>query len=369
MKQKVIIFGLLVIVVLSSVYLYYAKSNSVELIVTTKVISVDGKKANENTVIQPDGTWGYYGTVGDDFNVKVKNDLKEPTVLHWHGLLLPNKYDGTELNQPYIQPNDSYNYNFKLTHSGTFWMHSHYGFQEQNFVEAPLIIYPKGYDATNDVVIMFQDFSQKAPEDILNELKHSKDSQHMHDMPSMSMSMDKGMKPDLNDVSYDAFLTNYKTVSNPEIKKVVAGQTYRLRFINGSSSTNFWINLGKLKGRVVAVDGNDVKSFEGSKLQLAIAQRMDIEVRIPKDGIFPIVGQVEGEKYQTGIILTTNEDKNIMIPEKAQTDSKPFSYAQLERLHPKNDDLKFGDIEKTIDLKLTGNMKKLCLANQWSNLA
>ena len=359
MKQKIIIFGLLVIVVLSSAYLYYAKSNSVELIVTTKTVSVDGKKANVNTVIQPDGTWGYYGTVGDDFDVKVKNDLKEPTVLHWHGLLLLNKYDGTELNQPYIQLNDSYDYNFKLTHSGTFWMHSHYGFQEQDFVEAPLIVYPKDYDATNDVVIMFQDFSKKDPKDIMHGLKHSEDSDQMHDMPGMdmSMSMDKGMKPDLNDVSYDAFLTNYKTVNNPEIKKVVTGQTYRLRFINGSSSTNFWINLGKLKGKVIAIDGNDIKPFEDNKFQLAIAQRMDVEVQIPKGGVFPIMGQVEGEKYQTGIILTTTNDSNLTIPTKSKSDSEAFSYSQLEKLHPKNDNLELGSIEKTIDLKLTGNMK------------
>ena len=130
-----------------------------------------------------------------------------------------------------------------------------------------------------------------------------------------------------------------------------------MRFINGSSSTNFWINLGALNGTVIAVDGHDIKPFDGNKFQLAIAQRMGVEVQIPKDGIFPIVGQVEGGKYQTGIVLTTNNDKNLIISKKSQTDSKPFSYAQLEKLHPKKDDLKLGSIEKTIDLKLTGNMK------------
>jgi hypothetical protein len=75
-------------------------------------------------------------------------------------------------------------------------MHSHYGFQEQNFVEAPLIIYPKGYDASNDVVVMFQDFSFKKPEYIMHGLKHGNGSNHdMHDMHNMDMSMpmDKGM--------------------------------------------------------------------------------------------------------------------------------------------------------------------------------
>ncbi|WP_212789856.1 multicopper oxidase family protein [Francisella halioticida] len=356
--KKTIITIVLLAISLTLATFYYPKSNKVELLVTHKTIQVNGKTVEVSTVVQPDGTWGYHATVGDDFNVTVKNELTEPTVLHWHGLLLPNKDDGTELTQPYIQPNQSYNYNFKLAQSGTFWMHSHYGFQEQTHVEAPLIIYPKGYDASNDVVIMFQDFSFKEPENIMKDLKHSDGSnQHMHHEHKMAMAMDEDMKPDLNDVSYDAFLTNYKTVDNPEIKKVVVGQKYRLRFINGSASTNFWINLGKLKGKVVAVDGNDIKPFDGSKFQLAIAQRMDIEVQIPKDGDFSILGQVEGEKYQTGIILTTDDSKKLTIPAESKSDSKAFNYDQLKKIHAKSNDLQNLDIQKTIDLKLTGNMK------------
>ncbi|QLE79832.1 multicopper oxidase family protein [Francisella sp. Scap27] len=357
-NKKTISSILLLLMVFISVYIYYSENTVVELLVTNKTIDINGKETTVNTVIQPDGTWGYYGTVGDDFNVKVKNGLKKPTVLHWHGLLLPNKYDGTELNQPYIKPNSSYSYDFKLIHSGTFWMHSHYGFQEQNFVEAPFIVYPRGYDATNDVVVMFQGFSFKQPEAIMKDLKHSDDSNmHMHGTHKMAMVMDKDAKPDLNDVSYDAFLTNYRTAKSPEIKHVVAGQIYRLRFLNGSSSTNFWINLGKLKGTAIAVDGQNIKPFEGNKFQLAIAQRMDIQVQIPKNGVFPIVGQVEGEKYQTGIVLTTINDKNLTIPAEAKVDSKPFNYAQLKKLHSAKDSLALGSIEKTIDLKLTGNMK------------
>ena len=289
----------------------------------------------------------------------VKNELKEPTVVHWHGLLLPNKYDGTELTQAYIKPGQSYNYNFKLKQSGTFWMHSHYDYQEQTYVEAPLVIYPKGYNPKNDIVMMFQDFSFKKPKDIMKDLKKGDDDNHT--MPKMNMAKgDMKMKPDLNDVKYDAFLTNYKSVDNPEIKQVKAGQKYRLRFINGSSSTNFWINLGKLKGKVIAVDGNNVKPYEGSTFQLAIAQRMDIEITIPHSGVFPILGQVEGEKYQTGIILTTNpkdSSKNLTIPKQAKSSSKAFNYNQLWKLHSKNHNIDISNIEKTIDLKLTGNMK------------
>lgn len=354
------IFIILVISVIALVIIYfYPKSTNTELIVTNKNIKVDGKNISVNTIEQPDGTWGYYATVGDEFNVTVKNKLKEPVVLHWHGLLLPNKDDGTELTQDYIKPNDAYSYKFKLKKSGTFWMHSHYGFQEQTYVEAPLIVYPKNYDNKNDIIVMFQDFSFKKPEKIMQDLKHTNDSNHhMHDMHKNTMVMKQNMQMDLNDVEYDSFLTNYKTDDNPEIKTVIPGQTYRLRFINGSASTNFWINLGDLKGKVIAVDGVDVKPYQSNIFQLAIAQRMDIEVTIPKVGTFPILGQVEGEKKQTGLILTTIKDtQKLTISKEGSIDLGAFNYKQLERLHPKKDSIKVDTVEKTIDFKLTGNMK------------
>ena len=129
----------------------------------------------------------------------------------------------------------------------------------------------------------------------MNDLKHSDgfNNQHMH---KGVMAMNSDMQMDLNDVEYDDFLTNYKTNDKSEVKDVISGQIYRLRFINGSSSTNFWINLGSLKGSIIAVDGVAVKPYLGNVFQLAITQRMDIEVTIPKIGIFPILGQVEWQK-------------------------------------------------------------------------
>ena len=377
-----------------------AKSKNVTLTVTTKQIVVDGKKVTVNTIVQPDGTWGYYGTEGDDFNVTVKNDLTDPTVIHWHGLLLPNKDDGTELTQANIEPGKSYDYDFKLKQSGTFWMHSHYGYQEQTYVDAPLIIYPKGYDSKNDVVIMFQDFSFKKPETIMKELRSGAGNSHgsmdmgnskvdedisksksmnmdMAKSKAMNMDMSKGStggvdsQEDLNDVKYDAFLTNYKTTDNPEVKKVVPGETYRLRFINGSSSTNFWINLGDLKGTVVAVDGNDIVPIHGNEFQLAIAQRMDIEVTIPNKGVFPIIGQVEGKKNQTGIILTTTSTKNLTIDRGAKLKSKAFSYDQLKKLHAKDTSTINTKSAKLVDIKLTGDMQKYVWqinGQEWPNV-
>jgi FtsP/CotA-like multicopper oxidase with cupredoxin domain len=110
---------------------------------------------------------------------------------------------------------------------------------------------------------------------------------------------------DLNDVDFDAFLSNERTLSDPSVFRVAAGQAVRLRIINGSSSTNYWVDLGSLNGKLIAVDGHGVVPFWGSIFPIAMAQRMDIVVRLPSAGAYAILAQVEGKTDRTGIILAT----------------------------------------------------------------
>jgi len=65
--------------------------------------------------------------------------------------------------------------------------------------------------------------------------------------------------PDLNDVTYDAFLANDRTLADPEVVKVEPGGRVLLRVINGSAMSNFHLDLGALGGELIAVDGFRVK--------------------------------------------------------------------------------------------------------------
>lgn len=110
---------------------------------------------------------------------------------------------------------------------------------------------------------------------------------------------------DLNDVQYDAFLANDRTLADPEIVRVDRGGRVRLRIINGAASSQFWIDLGDLTGRVVATDGHAVQPVPGKLLPIAMAQRLDILIDLPTAGAFPILARLEGSVRQTGIILAT----------------------------------------------------------------
>src|SRR6266852_878608 len=92
-------------------------------------------------------------------------------------------------------------------------------------------------------------------------------------MPAMDMSLPGGSQMDLNDVHYDAFLANDRTLADPEIVHVERGGRIRLRIINGASSSQFWIDLGELNGRVVATDGHPVQPVTGSRFPIAPAPR------------------------------------------------------------------------------------------------
>lgn len=376
----------------------------VVLQVESQTIKVNGKTVPYYTIVQPDGTWGYMGQKTESFDVIVRNNLDESTVIHWHGITLPNKQDGVDgLTQVYpIAPHSEMEYKFSLDAAGTYWMHSHYGLQEQIGVEAPLVVFNENDKKYQQVVVMFQDFSFKSPEDIFKSLhKNSSAPMHMmgHDMGNMKMddtSMDMSnqngsddmsdmdmsemdhdahsMSMDLNDVKYDAYLTNYHSTDNPQITQVKAGDSVKLRFINGASASNFWINLGKLQGVVVAVDGQDTKPVVGNKFPIAMGQRIDVLVTMPKKGgVFPILGQVEGLKDQTGLILTTKSATKSTISDKATKAAPAVGYELETKLHPAKS-IKLNSTSGVTDnltLVLNGDMKTYnwTLNNQmWPNI-
>jgi FtsP/CotA-like multicopper oxidase with cupredoxin domain len=153
-----------------------------------------------------------------------------------------------QVTQPLIPPGGQYHYHFKLLQSGTYWMHSHHGLQIQEYLSAPFIISdPDEKQDVKEIIMFLADYNQKSPQTIMHEL-HS-----MGSMANMSSS-----KPDLNDVTYDAYLTNYRTLKNPEIVTVTPGETVRLRVIDGSAATNFFVNIGQLSGQAIAVDGESI---------------------------------------------------------------------------------------------------------------
>jgi FtsP/CotA-like multicopper oxidase with cupredoxin domain len=85
-------------------------------------------------------------TEGDKVRVVVKNELKESTTIHWHGVYVPNNMDGVGyISQPPIKPGASFTYEFVTRNPGSHMYHSHHNAAEQvtKGLLGPFIIEPK----------------------------------------------------------------------------------------------------------------------------------------------------------------------------------------------------------------------------------
>jgi FtsP/CotA-like multicopper oxidase with cupredoxin domain len=332
--------------------------------IARREIEVNGKSASVFCVRQPDGTFGITTDVGRPFRVRVENHIDEPSLLHWHGLTPPWRQDGVpETSGLTIPPGGSADYDFPLRIGGTYWMHSHYGLQEQLLLSAPLIIRDGSENpGQQEVVVMLADFSFTPPEQILAQLQ-ARQTDGMHGMDMHGTEMHGTLMPpiksgpDLNDVRYDAFLANSRTLADPEVVKVEPGGRVRLRFINASSMSAYHIDLGRLKGDLIAVDGIPVQPVRGRTFPITVAQRLDIELTTPKiAATYPVLAVLEGERKQTGIVLRARKGQVTRIPGTADAASPPLTLG-LEHSLRAAGPLAARKADRTHVLHLTGSMQ------------
>jgi Multicopper oxidase len=201
--------------------------------------------------------------------------------------------------------------------------------EEQLLLSAPLIIRDGGEKSgEQDIILELADFSFTPPEKIFADLQTRRPPKM--DMPGIAMAAMKS-KPDLNDVRYDAFLANGRTLADPEVTKVEPCGRVRVRIVNSSSMSAYHIDLGELDGTLVAVDGIPVLPVHGRTFPVAVAQRLDIELQIPKTAAaYPVLAMLEGERRQTGIVLLAGEGHARRISAMADAASPPLTLS-LER--------------------------------------
>lgn len=299
-----------------------AETPLLSLRATTRTLDIGGRAVSVNGILDDQGRSGLILNPGEAFRLDLVNELDTPTILHWHGQIPPNAQDGVpDMPQPALAAGEWRSFDFAAT-PGTHWMHSHIPVQEMELLAAPLIV-RRREDLTADrqeVVILLHDLSFRPAEEVLAEITGgmAHDMGGMgHDMGAMghdmSGMMDDGMMGgmsmgamDLNDFNFDAYLANDRTLDDPEVVVVDKGGRVRLRIINGSAATVFWIDTGALQGRAVATDGNPIHPVAGTRFGLAMGQRLDIELDLPAEGgAFPILALREGAVERTGIILAS----------------------------------------------------------------
>lgn len=241
--------------------------------------------------------------LGDEVEITLKNELDEPTTIHWHGLPVPNNMDGIPgVTMNAVQPGKSFTYKFKATVPGTYWYHSH----QEGVVQVDKGLYgsfivedPKEKKADRDYTIVLDEWMEDG------EMDHSSVNMSTMDMGSMDhsnmgsmnhskmnmgstgtgrMMSDAEMMP----MMYTIFTANGKSGSSIESLTVKEGETVRIRLINaGFLSHPLYLQGHEFK--IISSDGQPINNpplVSGQLLNIAPGERYDIEFVADNPGVW-----------------------------------------------------------------------------------
>ncbi|MFA5493252.1 MAG: copper resistance system multicopper oxidase [Porticoccaceae bacterium] len=276
---------------------------------------------------------------GERVTLRVTNRLAEDTSIHWHGLILPAAMDGVPgLSFPGIRPGETFEYAFDVRQSGTYWYHSHSGFQEQTGLYGAIVIDPREPDADpadRDYVVVLSDWSDDDPAKVFATLK--KASHYYNVNPRTAGDLwrdirDKGAAAtwseramwnrmrmsdrDIADVTgYTyTFLMNGQTPAQGWTGLFKRGEKVRLRFINAAAMTFFDVRIPGLSMTVVAADGQAIEPVTVDEFRFGPAETYDVIVSPADDRAWSLFAQaVDRSGYARGT-LTPDPSLTAEVP-------------------------------------------------------
>ncbi|HJR70325.1 MAG TPA: copper resistance system multicopper oxidase [Gammaproteobacteria bacterium] len=277
---------------------------------------------------------------GDTVTIRVRNELKEPTSIHWHGLVLPANMDGVPgLSFHGVAPGETFTYRFPVRQSGTYWYHSHSAFQEQTGLYGALVIDPREperFTYDREHVVLLSDWTDRDPLALYLLLKRHADYFDYQKRTLGDFARDarrdgfkaalaeRGewarmrMSPsDLADVSGAAYtyLANGRTPAGNWTGLYRPGERVRLRFINGSAMSTFDVRIPGLAMTVVAADGQNVEPVTIDEFRIATAETFDVLVTPAGADAFTIFAQsLDRTGYARGT-LAVREGLEAPVPD------------------------------------------------------
>jgi CopA family copper-resistance protein len=275
---------------------------------------------------------------GEDVTINVTNNLNVSTSIHWHGLILPFEMDGVPgISFKGIAPGETFTYKFPITQNGTYWFHSHSGFQEPDGAYGAIVIESKDREPfryNREYVVQLTDKHPHSGDRIMRNLKmmpdyYNRKQQTLSDFFKDSKENGLGetvddrmawggmrmMATDIEDVQGFTGLINGKGPSQNWTGLFKPGERIRLRFINSSAMTYFDIRIPGLEMLVVQADGNNVKPVNVDEFRIGVAETYDVIVRPREDKAYTIFAESMGRSGFARGTLATAEGMEADVPE------------------------------------------------------
>jgi CopA family copper-resistance protein len=289
-------------------------------------VNITGKTAVATTVngqiTGPTLVW----QEGETVTLHVTNHLKKSSSIHWHGIILPPAMDGVPgISFDGIPSGKTFTYRFKVKQHGTYWYHSHSGYQEQTGVYGAIVIKPKRkepFRVDRDYVVLLSDWSDEKPTTIYKKLKQMSDYYNFSQR-TVGDFFSEVKKKGLSKAFSDRKMWNEMRMTDRDISDVTGytythlmngqnpatqfkalfkkGEKIRLRFINGAAMTFFDVRIPGLKMTVVAADGNHIKPVSIDEFRIGVAETYDVIVQPKSNKAYAIFAQsIERSGYAMG---------------------------------------------------------------------
>ncbi|WP_319928100.1 copper resistance system multicopper oxidase [Vreelandella zhuhanensis] len=282
-------------------------------------------------------------TEGRDALIRVHNRLHEATSIHWHGILLPFDMDGVPgISFAGIPAGETFTYRFPVRQNGTYWYHSHSGFQEQRGHYGQLIIEPAQTDPVDydvEYTVVLSDWTFEDPHSVFRNLKTIEgyynfqrptlaniDDQMRATGMSLGEVIDKrlawqGMRMDPTDIAdvtgaTYTFLMNGKAADENPIFLAQPGQKVRLRIVNASAQTFYDVRIPGLPMTMVQADGQNIKPVETDEFRIAVAETYDVVVTLPDDQAYTLFAETMDRSGYARGTLAPRDGMAAAIPER-----------------------------------------------------
>lgn len=336
MKKLVVVFWVLFILLNSTVFAQRAQHKGLlgtgnktvyHLFINDTSVTYSNKKSKAISINGSIPGPTLYFTIGDTAEIHVHNMMHMETSIHWHGLILPNEQDGVPyLTTAPIKGHTTHIYKFPIVQTGTYWYHSHTMLQEQSGMYGAIVIKERTPATMQEHVVLLSDWTNELPAQVERSLHYATDwyaikkgatqdywqSVREGKLGTKLLNEWKRMTAmDVSDVFYDNMLINGKLKDS--INNLQAGDSIRLRVINGSSSTYFWLQYSGGKIIVVASDGAEVQPIEVDRLIVGVSETYDVIIVRPDTGSYTFLATAEDRTKHTSLVIGSHQNSSVQL--------------------------------------------------------
>ncbi len=276
---------------------------------------------------------------GERVRVVLRNALREPTTIHWHGVDVPNPMDGVPgITQKRVEPGERFVYEFEARPSGTRWYHTH--FEEHRQLDlglaAPLIIEPVRPDPfpfDREYTLVLDDWATGTGRPLPSTQEGTAGGrggmggmmggmmgggmgrmmEGMMGPGGMGGMMGGGRTP-----AYDTMTINGKAYPATEPLRVRKGEQVRLRLINASAEHTHVVRLAGHRVKVTHTDGNPLMhAVEVDAVPIAPSERYDVQFVADRPGAWLLSCAAPGHPGAGEQVLVVYEGQEGRTPETA----------------------------------------------------